>query len=84
MLDVRDPALDLSHVEVGVSGKVLANGRVGVSQGAVKGGAAQTDHHGDEAKQEEEEAGVSAAHLCMETKTQEGSQTRPPVGGAVT
>lgn len=49
-----------------------------VSQGAVKGGATQTDHHGNEAKQKEEEAGVSAAHLCMDTKIQEGSQTHPP------
>lgn len=65
MLDVRDPPLDLSHIEVGVSGKVPADGRVGVSQGAVKGGAAQADHHGDEAEQEEEEAGVSAAHLVL-------------------
>lgn len=83
VLDVRNPALDLSHVEVRVSGKVLANGRVSVSQGAVKGSATQTDHHGDEAEQEEQEAGVSAAHLCMETKTQEGSHIQPPADDAV-
>lgn len=84
MADVRNPALDLTHVEVGIPGKVLANGRVSVSQGAVKGGAAQTDHHGNEAEQEEQEAGVSAAHLCVETETDEGSHTQPPADGAVT
>lgn len=78
MLDVRYPTLDLPHVEVRISGKVPANRRVRVSQGAVKGGATQTDHHGNEAKQKEEEAGVSAAHVCMDTKIQEGSQTHPP------
>lgn len=80
VLDVGDPALDLPHVEVGVSGEVLADGGVGVAQGAVKGGAAQTDNHGDEAEQEEEEAGVSAAHLCEEEKMQGGSHTQTPAG----
>lgn len=75
MPDVRNPVLDLAHVKVRIPGKVLANGRVSVSQGAVKGGATQTDHHGNEAKQEEEEAGVSAAHLCVGTKTGRASHS---------
>lgn len=66
MLDVRDAALDLAQVEVGVPGEVLAHRGVGVAQGAVEGRAAQADHHGDQAEEEEEQARVPAAHICTE------------------
>lgn len=53
VLDVRYPTLDLVHVEVCISGEVLTNRGVDVTQGTVKGSATQTDHNCHEAKQEE-------------------------------
>lgn len=64
MLDLRYPALDLAHVEVRVPGEVLADRGLDVAQGAVQRRPAQTDHHGNQAEQEEQQAGVSAADIC--------------------
>lgn len=69
VLDVRYPALDLPDVEVCIFGKVSTNWGMGIAQRAVKGSSTQTDHHGNEAKQEEKKARVPTANICVETKT---------------
>lgn len=56
VLQVRDAALHLAHVEVRVPGEVLTDGRVSVAQGTVEGGPSDADHHGDKAQQEEKQA----------------------------
>ena len=63
VLQVGDAALHLAHVEVCVAGEVLADAGVGVAQGAVESRPSDTDHHGDEAKQEEEQARVPSSDL---------------------
>lgn len=56
VLQVRDAALHLAHIEVRVTGEVLTDGRVSVAQGTVEGGPSDADHHGDKAQQEEKQA----------------------------
>ena len=68
VLQVGDAALHLAHVEVSVAGEVLADGRVGVAQGAVEGGPPDAYHHGHEAKQEKEQARVSSSDLWRTSK----------------
>lgn len=63
LLQVSQPVLDVTHVEVCVSREVLADWGVGVTQSTVQGGAAHTDHYSDQTEQEEEEAGVPTADL---------------------
>lgn len=70
MLDVRYPTLYLANVEVCISGEVLTDWGVDVTQRAVKGGATQTDHYGNQAKQEEKQAGVPTANIYRERETE--------------
>lgn len=67
MLDLRYPALYLPNIEVCISGEVLTDGGVDITQSTVEGGAAHTDHYSDQTKQKEEQAGVSATDLCRDT-----------------
>lgn len=68
MLDVIHPTLYLVHIEICISGEVLTNGRVNITQSTVKRSATQTDHYCHEAKQEEQQAGVSPANIYEETQ----------------
>lgn len=63
-MELIHPTMQLCEVEVSVTGEVGADSGLGVAQGTVEGGASQADHHGDQAKQEEEQAGVSAHLVC--------------------
>lgn len=45
VLDVIYPTLYLVHIEICISGEVLTNGRVNISQSTVKCSATQTDHY---------------------------------------
>lgn len=67
-MDVRYPALYLADVEVCVSGEVLTDRGVGITQSTVKGGATYTDHYSNQTKQEEKEAGVPTANIYRERK----------------
>lgn len=63
MLDVRYPTLYLANVEVYISGEVLTNCGVDITHRTVKGSATHTDHYGNQAKQEEKQAGVSSTNI---------------------
>lgn len=51
-------------VEVDVVREVGANVGVRAHQGAVEGGPADADHHGDQTEQQQDEAGISADLIC--------------------
>lgn len=70
MLDLSYSVLNLANVEVCISEEVLTDRGVGITQSTVKGGAAHTDHYGNQTKQEEKKAGVPAANVCRERETQ--------------
>lgn len=70
MLDLSYPTLYLPKVEVCISGEVLTDRGVDITQSTVKGGATHTDHYCDQTKQKEEQAGVSATDLCRGRQTQ--------------
>lgn len=48
------------NVEVDVVREVSANAGVAAHQHAVEGGPANANHHGDEAQQQQDEAGIAA------------------------
>lgn len=62
------PTLYLVHIEIRISGEVLTNGRLNITQSTVKCSAPQTDHYCHEAKQEEQQAGVSPANIYEEAQ----------------
>lgn len=51
-------------VEVDVVSEVGANVGVRVHQGAVEGGPANADHHGNQTEQQQDQAGVSTNLIC--------------------
>lgn len=61
--------LYLAKVEVCISGEVLTDWGVGITQSTVKGSATQTDHYSNQAKQEEKQAGVPTANIYREWET---------------
>lgn len=63
MVDLGYPTLDLPKVEVCISGEVLTDRGLDVTQSAVKGGATHTDYNCNQTKQEEEQAGVSTTNI---------------------
>lgn len=83
MLDVSYPALYLANVEVCISGEVLTDWRVGITQSTVKGGATYTDHYSNQTKQEEKQAGVSTANFYRERETEERYRVLEGSYGAV-
>lgn len=61
----KEPA-DVRDVEVDVVREVGANVGVSAHQGAVQGGPADTDHHGDQTEQQQDQARVSG-HLIYKS-----------------
>lgn len=59
--------LHLLNVEVCISEEVLTDWGLGITQSTVKGGATHTDENSNQAKQEEEQAGVPTANIYRET-----------------
>lgn len=57
---------DGHHVEVNVLSEVGANVRVRVHQGAVEGGPAYADHHGNQTQQQQDQARISTHLVCEE------------------
>lgn len=46
---------------------------MGITQGTVKGGASDADHHGDQTKQEEKQAGVTTPDFYRRKEGETGS-----------
>lgn len=65
MLDLSYPALNLGDVEVCISGEVLTDRGVGITQSTVKGGATHADHYSNQTKQEEKQAGVPTVNILV-------------------
>lgn len=64
------PTLYVANVEVYISGEVLTDGGLGITQSTVKGGAPHTDHYSHQTKQEEKKAGVPTANVYSERQTE--------------
>lgn len=58
---VKEPP-HVHDVEIDVVSEVGANVRISVHQGAVQSGPTYADHHGNQAQQQEDQAGIST-HL---------------------
>lgn len=69
VLQLTHAAVYLANVEVGVTGEVLADWGVGITESTVQGSASHTDHHGHQAEKEEKQAGIPTAKICREKET---------------